>query len=164
MEIIDRPLSEIIKEQKIGQDLRRRGNANKKPQQKQQQQHSSNRPRGGDRDRHSTNHSRRTGGGRGGNGNDRRDGGNRRLRSYQRPLRLSHNARGENVNKHVISHRGDSIRSARRGAIDLGDSRRHGVKASGPSRRGRISGANRNERTRGSRRREALTHSRFSRD
>eukprot|EP00796_Vickermania_ingenoplastis_P007227 gene7227-5079_t len=136
MEIIDRPLSEVIKEQKIGQELRRNSRNSRRP--------SSN--SGNSRNNNNTNNNNNRGGRRGGRrgeGETRRRfrdpfGSRRRLRDDRRSSLRDEPRRG---------------RAGRRNAVVHVDSRRErGVKSFGTSRRPRVTAADRNDRERRRRR------------
>ncbi|CCD12692.1 hypothetical protein, unlikely [Trypanosoma congolense IL3000] len=133
MEIIDRPLSEIIKEQKIGESLRRNRRGGKGSQQ-------------GGRGNRSIGGLRR--------GDDRRPLSSERRRFRQRrpdgPFRSSR-----------FSYSSRRRFTGRRGAVDYGDSRwSRSVKSISSMRESRLTGAERNERIRSARRREALSRAR----
>lgn len=136
MEIIDRPLSEIIKEQKIGESLRKGRHGGGRGRQQN--------PRG----------TRSTA--TGGEQNRRRNGRRNRLRLRpRRPFGLREGYK-----------RGTTWDRKRRYAMDIIDNRRNrSVKSGGPQRRG-LTAFERNDRLRTTRRREALSRirSRFSRN
>ncbi|RNF24691.1 uncharacterized protein Tco025E_02371 [Trypanosoma conorhini] len=155
MEIIDRPLSEIIKEQKIGESLRknRRGGGGRGGEQN---------TRGGGRGTSRSGRGNRTAG-RGGRGTGAQEPG-RRQRRHLRPRGNGERLRRLGFNSE--NRGGLSARYRRRNAVDAGDGRRdRSVKSSAAQRRG-MAAEERNDRIRDSRRREALlrARSRFSRD
>lgn len=168
MEIIDRPLSEVIKEQKIGQELRRsRGPFQRKGNNSQGSGNRNNNRSAGEQNK-GNNRSRRGGNtdNRRGDPPSRRNNRSRRLRG----LRDDNRRRGGVTTG--IRRRGplsalrgaDSRRDSRRGAMDYGDVRRPvGVKGFGASRRSRISVSDRNERIRRRGRDTALETARRSR-
>ncbi|AAZ10897.1 hypothetical protein, conserved [Trypanosoma brucei brucei TREU927] len=148
MEIIDRPLSEIIKEQNIAQSLRRNRRGGKGNQQR--------RPRGGAR-------GAVTGGNRGVS-RPRRGLGRDRFREVDRRRLLSRRPDGP-FRRFRPSY--GRVLERRRNAVDYGDVRsRRSVKSTDYLRERRLSGSERNERLRYQRRREELSRvrSRFSRD
>ncbi|EAN99158.1 hypothetical protein C3747_225g31 [Trypanosoma cruzi] len=152
MEIIDRPLSELIKEQKIGESLRkkRRGHGG--------QQNTRNGGRGTSRNGRGNRAMGR--GSRGTAGNDQG-------RRYRRPLRFrSNGGRFRRLGIGFDDRRGFNSRSWRRNALDLGDDRRDRSVKSTATQRRRKAAFERNDRVRELRRREALSRarSRFSRD
>ncbi|RNF04649.1 hypothetical protein TraAM80_04944 [Trypanosoma rangeli] len=155
MEIIDRPLSEIIKEQKIGESLRknRRGGGGRGGQQN---------TRGSGRGAPRNDRGNRTTG-RGGRGAGVQDQGRR----HRRPLRpRGNNDRFRRLGFNLDNRGGFGARYRRRNAVDAGDDRRdRSVKSTVTQRYGKAA-FERNDRIRDSRRREALlrARSRFSRD
>lgn len=171
MEIIDRPLSEVIKEKKIGQELRRfRGPSQRSGNSTQGKgNRTNNRSSGGDQQK-SNNRSRR-----GGNNDNRRNDlpsrrnpsqRFRRFRDDRRRGRFVDDVRRRGGAPPLPYRRGieGTRRSIRRGGVDYGDSRRPvGVKSFGVSRRLGVSGSDRNERLRRRERESALDRSRRSR-
>lgn len=141
MEIIDRPLSEVIKEQKINQQLRRRGSKN-----------------GGEQSKEKA----------GGAPSVQLRNGRRKFRKQPQKRKgpaSSISGRGGNRLRGRDSSRRTSAQSRRerRTYNDGGEQRNRGVKSSLSSRRSRVTGEERNERQRRRNRSSALEAARRSR-
>lgn len=161
MEIIDRPLSEVIKEQNIGRDLRRSRSSTQRDSNAPQGngKNNKNRPSG---DRNKQRRSRQGGNvsNRGSTSQDGRRTPRFRARQDERRGGFAMGAR----RREVLPPRGANVRNGRRGGVDYGDSRpSRGVKSFGAARRSRISGAERNENLRRRQRESAMESTRRGR-
>lgn len=175
MEIIDRPLSEVIKEQNIGKQLRRssrRGSGNSSNQSGRVS--GNNNQHGGNGRRNSNNSRGRDRPLRG--GADRRRGGDRQQRGGGDRRRFRDAVADRRRRPFGGARRGGASRDAgpvtarrgRRGGVDMGDSRRgsrdeRGVKSFGAARRSRFTAADRNDRQRRRGRDDAVNALRRSR-
>lgn len=161
MEIIDRPLSEVIKEQNIGRDLRRSKSTSQRNSNASQRNGKNNKSRPSE-DRNKQRRFRQ-GGNVGNRGSLSQDG--RRTRRFRalRDDRRGGFAMGAR-RREILPSRGGNVRNARRGGVDYGDSRpSRGVKSFGAARRSRISGGERNESLRRRQRESAMESTRRSR-